>query len=162
MEKLNKATLILNDQSYITYSITNAPFHTTDEVDFWFITNTEKLLICKDSFAEIVLRSDYVLNKAFTRLQTSDELDKMAKLYAKTFLTKQYQSIDFDKYMFFDGVGYTTWISWIESTKNFYLRIDHVVSSKKQINIFSGFVDKNQFLSWWSRVNFELRHLLKC
>ena len=153
MGKLNNAALILSGRSHITYSIPDTPLYTNDEVEFWFVTDDERLLICKDSFAEIVLRGDYVLKNALTQLQTSDELDKMAKLYAKTFLTKKYQCIDFDKYMFFDGVGYTTWISRNENTMNFYLRIDHVVASKKHTNIFSGFVDKTKFLSWWNRDN---------
>ena len=160
MERLNNATLILSDQSYITYSIPDTPRYTTDEVDFWFVTSDKRLLICKDSFAEIVSRCDYVLNKTLTPLQTSDELDKIARLYSKTFLTKRYHNAYFDRYIFWDGNGYTTWISFIESTMNFYLRIDHVVASKKHTNIFFGFVDKTELLSWWNRVKLELHHLL--
>jgi len=159
MEKSNNATLILNDRSYITYSIPDTPRYTTDEVDFWYVTDTERLLICKDSFTEIALRGDYVINKSIIPLKKSIELDKIAKLYSKTFLTKYYQGVDFDKYIFWDGIGYTTWISRIKGAMNFYLRIDHVIVSQKNTNIFSGFVDKTVFLSWWNRVKFELHQL---
>ena len=160
MEKLNNATLIFRDRSYITYSIPKTPRYTIDEVDFWFVTSDERLLICKDSFAEIVSRGDYVFNRTLTSLQTSDNLDKIARLYSKTFLTNHHYDVDFDRYIFLDGVGYTTWISFIENTMNFYLRIDRVVASKKHTNIFFSFVDKTELTSWWNRVKLELHHLL--
>ena len=94
MEKSNNATLILNDRSYITYSIPDTPRYTTDEVEFLFVTDDERLLICKDSFAEIVLRGDNVINKSILPLKNSSELDNIAKLYSKTFLTKYYQSVN--------------------------------------------------------------------
>lgn len=154
MENLDNAKLTLRDQTHITYTFPNTPLYTNDEVDFWYVTGTERLLICKDSFAEIVLRGDYVINKSLP-LKNSSEVDDIAKLYYQTFLTKCFQNVDFDKYIFFDGIGYTTWISRIEGTMNIYLRIDRVIESKKYSTIFSGFVDKTEFLSWWNRVKFS-------
>ena len=160
MENLDNAKLTLGDGAHITYTLPSTPLYTNDEVEFWYVTDTERVLICKDSYTEIVLRGDYVINKSILSLEKSCELDNIAKLYSKTFLTKKNPNVDFDRYMFFDGIGYTTWISFIERTMTYYLRIDHIVTFKKCTNIFSGFVDKTEFLSWWNRVKLELRHLL--
>lgn len=159
MENLGNAILIFNDRSFITYSIPDTPLYTVNEVDFWLVTGTERLLICKDSFDEIVSRGDYVIENSPTSLQKATELDKIAKLYSETFLSEHCQDMDFDRYIFFDGIGFTTWISSTTNTSDFYLRIDHVIGSRKFSKVFSGFIDKTEFLSWWNRVKFELRHL---
>ena len=157
MEKLNNAKLILRDQSYITYSTPEMPHYTTDEVDFWLVTDAERVLLCKDSIAEIVSRGGYVLENNPNLLQEPSELDEIASLYCKTFLTKHYQDMRFDKHMFLVGVGYITWLSYIENFRAFYLRIDYVYNSKKHRKIFSGLVDKVDFLSWWDNVKLKLQ-----
>ena len=155
---MENTMLVFSDQSQITYSIPDTPLFTNDEVDFWLVRGNEKLLICRDSFAEIVSRADYVVNETITLLKEANVLDEIAELYSKTFLTKHFPVVEFDRYIFFDGPGYTTWISQID--QQFYIRIDHVTEHKKHTNIVSGFVDKSIFLSWWNRVKQEIQQMM--
>ena len=152
---IQNTILVFSDQSQIIYSIPDTPLFTNDEVEFWLIKGNEKILICKDSFNEIVSRADYVFDKAITSIKKIDELDEIAELYSKTFMSQHSPDVEFDRYILFDGIGYTTWISQIDH--QFYIRIDHIKGHKKHTNIVGGFVDKSIFLSWWNRVKQEIQ-----
>lgn len=154
-ENMQNTVLVFSDQSQIMYSIPDTPLFTNDEVNFWLVKGNKKILICKDSFNEIVSRADYVFDKSITSIKEPNELDEIAELYSKTFMTKHFPVVEFDRYIFFDGPGYTTWISQID--QQFYIRIDHITEHKKHTNIVSGFVDKSIFLSWWNRVKQEIQ-----
>ena len=154
MENLNSTILMFDNGWYLTYSFPEEPVFSYDEVDFWLITDVERLLICKDSFAEIVQKANNVIKKVFLEpLKDSNELDNIANLYFKEILTK-YQSIDFDKNMFFDGNGYVTWIAMINKSDNLFLRIDNL-KGKKRKHIFSCFIRKESFILWWDKVHMK-------
>ena len=158
MENSNNTMLMFDNGWYLTCSIPEEPIFSHDEVDFWLVTDIERLLICKDSFAEILQSANNVINKiSLEPLKDPNELDNIANLYFKEALT-QHQSVDFDKNMFLDGNGYVTWIAMINKSDNLCLRIDNL-KGKKRKHIFSCTIRKEAFFLWWNKVHTKWKEI---